>query len=646
MKCCIIVLACLICAGALFAQPWQWQRMDGDFRDPSGFETPFSADTSAMVAVGDFDGDGRDEVILLSPNGAQVAVRNADNIHWTLHTITQPLGYGRLWATNLDDDPAKELVVYDNPPRAWKLQNAVSWRWTRNDMLLFDFALPHTLEQAIFGDYNGDGELDGIIWQRVAGYDLLTLEHRSTAGDWSADTVVTTGEYPVTNLFDGDFDHDGDLDFAAAPGYVIATNLHPGIRFSTYAPWQTPYLSGPGGGDLNGDGEWEGLFRLPGYSGFAVVVTASATHASSTTHLGHVSGMALGTVHTAAGTTVAIAHNQPSLANGWTEFDLLLRNSAGWVDDRNTLVHAYSGKCLAASMADVNGDGRKDLLLTMGSGNPQSEGYRAWEFQLNTGAGTIDRFETDFNLTNSSFRHVYNPDTLLQFAQIGNITGSDRAELAALGTIGEESPRILFYEFTFAQDTALVLHPEWSAGLPEGLLNFRLVDLDGDGVCELLGKTFGDESSGHWDAYFYRNGEWDIHAGVLPVFSAPEISFADVNNDSHPDLLTPRETWLNLSPSPAENIPFILQPSSFTLSCAPNPFNPQTRLSFSLPEAERVNLGLFDILGQRLATLHDGLLSAGEHTISFDGSTLSAGIYFARLLSPHRQATLKLMLIK
>jgi hypothetical protein len=91
---------------------------------------------------------------------------------------------------------------------------------------------------------------------------------------------------------------------------------------------------------------------------------------------------------------------------------------------------------------------------------------------------------------------------------------------------------------------------------------------------------------------------------------------------------------------------FIPHPSSFILSASPNPFNPQTHISFALPEAERVNLGIFDVLGQQLMTLHEGLLTAGEHTIQFDGSRLSAGIYFARLFSPHRQATLKLMLIK
>ena len=91
---------------------------------------------------------------------------------------------------------------------------------------------------------------------------------------------------------------------------------------------------------------------------------------------------------------------------------------------------------------------------------------------------------------------------------------------------------------------------------------------------------------------------------------------------------------------------FALLPSTLSVSAAPNPFNPQTRLTISLPQAGRTTLEIFDLLGRRMMTLQDGLMSASEHDVLFDGSSLPAGIYFARLSASHHQTTHKLMLVK
>jgi hypothetical protein len=87
-------------------------------------------------------------------------------------------------------------------------------------------------------------------------------------------------------------------------------------------------------------------------------------------------------------------------------------------------------------------------------------------------------------------------------------------------------------------------------------------------------------------------------------------------------------------------------PSSFSLSAFPNPFNPTTEIAFSLPEAGPVKLEVFDVVGRYVMTLQNGFMSAGEHVAVLDGWKLSAGIHFARLSTTHRQATIKLLLIK
>jgi hypothetical protein len=91
---------------------------------------------------------------------------------------------------------------------------------------------------------------------------------------------------------------------------------------------------------------------------------------------------------------------------------------------------------------------------------------------------------------------------------------------------------------------------------------------------------------------------------------------------------------------------FLLHPSTFVLTAYPNPFNPTTHLSFSIPDAGRVKLEVFDILGRNTATLLDQYQPAGDYTVPLDASAWSAGIYFVRLSSAHRQSAMKLCLIK
>jgi len=81
-------------------------------------------------------------------------------------------------------------------------------------------------------------------------------------------------------------------------------------------------------------------------------------------------------------------------------------------------------------------------------------------------------------------------------------------------------------------------------------------------------------------------------------------------------------------------------------SAYPNPFNPTTTLSFVLPEAGEVLLAVYDITGREVASLVNGHISSGEHSVVWDANGMSSGIYFARLESGKTQMTQKLLLIK
>lgn len=88
-------------------------------------------------------------------------------------------------------------------------------------------------------------------------------------------------------------------------------------------------------------------------------------------------------------------------------------------------------------------------------------------------------------------------------------------------------------------------------------------------------------------------------------------------------------------------------PSSFSLQQNfPNPFNPTTTISFSLPVKTNVQLKVYNILGIEVANIIDGTIEAGFHSATFDASKLSSGIYFYKLIAGNFEQTLKMVLLK
>ena len=78
----------------------------------------------------------------------------------------------------------------------------------------------------------------------------------------------------------------------------------------------------------------------------------------------------------------------------------------------------------------------------------------------------------------------------------------------------------------------------------------------------------------------------------------------------------------------------------------PNPFNPSTNISFSLPISGEVTLKVFDLNGREVATLVSGKQTAGVHSVSFDASALTSGVYFYRLSKTGFTETKQMVLIK
>ncbi|TKJ40601.1 hypothetical protein CEE37_06455, partial [candidate division LCP-89 bacterium B3_LCP] len=140
-----------------------------------------------------------------------------------------------------------------------------------------------------------------------------------------------------------------------------------------------------------------------------------------------------------------------------------------------------------------------------------------------------------------------------------------------------------------------------------------------------------------YNAYVWERDTWEVYAEdhfpfvKLPGNDAPVHNFGWALFGWE-DAVAP-----NLSSTTDECI---------LCSAHPNPFNPQTHLSFTLPKAGDVSLVIYDVRGSEVARLIDRWSEAGEYSATFDGSQLSSGVYFARLQVNGFQQTKKLLLVK
>ena len=87
------------------------------------------------------------------------------------------------------------------------------------------------------------------------------------------------------------------------------------------------------------------------------------------------------------------------------------------------------------------------------------------------------------------------------------------------------------------------------------------------------------------------------------------------------------------------------------LPVSPNPFNPQTRLRFTLAGPDEISLRVYDVHGRLVATVVDGIRQQGLHEIPWNGRDsagrpLPSGVYFAALNAGRRVFTQKIVILK
>lgn len=128
--------------------------------------------------------------------------------------------------------------------------------------------------------------------------------------------------------------------------------------------------------------------------------------------------------------------------------------------------------------------------------------------------------------------------------------------------------------------------------------------------------------------------------------TAPDIVYAEAV--TYQGQVIPLELGVPLDANENEN----MLPTGLSLKQNyPNPFNPETQIAYSLPEPSFVKLEIYNVTGQRVRTLSEGVASAGDHVILWDGtddtgSKVASGIYLYRLTASAQVETRKMLMLK
>jgi len=206
--------------------------------------------------------------------------------------------------------------------------------------------------------------------------------------------------------------------------------------------------------------------------------------------------------------------------------------------------------------------------------------------------GTNDKKVIQFDLTNSEFTTFYNADFSISNVEFKNIDSHPDIEMILFGE------KLAVYDIKNFNEKFSSKNFSSNHAFNDLLIN----DYDNDGFMNLV-------VSNYFGIFAFK-------------------SLEKVNNETS---ISSGETISNR---------FYLHQNY------PNPFNPITKIRYGIPHFSNVKISIYDILGNLASILINKPHKSGEYEIEFDGSKLSSGVYYYRLISDNTVITNKLLLLK
>ena len=298
------------------------------------------------------------------------------------------------------------------------------------------------------------------------------------------------------------------------------------------------------------------------------------------------------------------SRNHPTIANldgdgypeilipTYTNSQLFAINHDGSIKFQKNIGQQVKG---GAVVADVNGNGYQEIILIAYSGDV---------YIMNTSGISLAGFPVNIGENVESTPVVVNFDGS---NLSGIIFGDTNGKLHSLRSDGTESPN---FPYTLSGNIKV---------------SAAVADLDGDGDLDIIFPN---------DAGFYM---LDIKRSAAsyqwPLFMVNNSRSGNIyQNTPNPDNTTPELVTML-----AGNYP--------------NPFNPETTISFSIKSPAQVNLDIYNLKGQKVRTLVSEKKTAGTHTTVWNGTDdndkpVSSGVYLYRMQAGEYRSTRKMMLMK
>ena len=208
----------------------------------------------------------------------------------------------------------------------------------------------------------------------------------------------------------------------------------------------------------------------------------------------------------------------------------------------------------------------------------------------------------------------------------------DPAFLTNLGVHTVASVGGAIGDFWFGTNTSTVVP---NAAVTYGTWHWQKIVVDGQNVSVTAwadGEVMPDTASYSFEA--------------LTTAEAPMLIIVGVTDDDSSSVQID-EIWYNERPAGlgiSDDAPIA---SRYELGQNyPNPFNPTTHIRFNIPETANAKLTVFNVMGEEVATLVNGVMQAGGHTVSWNAASMPTGVYFYQLESGNFSQTKKLLLVK